>query len=68
MNRQTLGLRVAGTVFGIVAAGHLLRLATRAEVVIAGWDVPLVINALGMLIAGGLCIWLWRLSRQGGRS
>ena len=58
LTRQTLGLRVAGTVFGIVAAGHLVRLAARAEVVIAGWEVPLAINALGLLIAGGLCIWL----------
>jgi len=64
MSRQTLGLRVAGTVFGIVAAGHLLRLATRAEVAIAGWAVPPAVNALGLLISGGLCIWLWRLSRQ----
>jgi hypothetical protein len=64
MSREILALRVASTVFGIVAAGHLLRLATRAEVVIAGWEVPLAVNALGVLIAGGLCIWLWRLSRQ----
>ncbi len=64
MNRQTLGLRVAGTVFGIVAAGHLLRLATRVDIAIAGWEVPLGVNALGVLIAGGLCIWLSRLSRQ----
>ena len=62
--QQTFALRVAGTVFGIVAAGHLLRLATRANIVIAGWEVPLGLNALGALIAGGLCIWLWRLSRQ----
>ena len=64
MSRQTLGLRVAGTVFGIVAAGHLLRLVTRVDIAIAGWEVPLGINALGVLIAGGLCLWLWRLSRQ----
>jgi hypothetical protein len=64
MSRQTLGLRVAGTVFAIVAAGHLLRLATRADIAIAGWEVPLAINALGLVISGGLCIWLWRLSRQ----
>ena len=56
MTRQTLGLRVAGTVFGIVAAGHLLRLATRVDIVIAGWEVPMGVNALGVLIAGGLCI------------
>ena len=64
LTRQTLGLRVASAVFGIVAAAHLLRLATRAELVIAGWEVPLRVNALGVLIAGGLCIWLWRLSRE----
>jgi len=64
VSRQTLGLRVAGAVFGIVAAGHLLWLATRADIAIAGWAVPLAINALGLLISGGLCIWLWRLSRQ----
>jgi hypothetical protein len=60
---QTLGLRVAGTVFGIVAAGHLLRLVTRVDIAIAGWEVPLAINALGALVAGGLCVWLWRLAR-----
>jgi hypothetical protein len=37
MSQRTLGLRVAGTVFGVVAAGYF---------------------------AGGLCIWLWRLSRE----
>ena len=63
MSRQSLGLRLASTIFGIVAAAHLLRLATRAELVIAGWEVPLRVNALGVLIAGGLCVWLWRLSR-----
>ena len=62
MSRQKLGLRVAGTVFGIVAAGHLLRLATRVDIVIAGSEVPLLVNALGFLIAGGLCIWFCRLS------
>jgi hypothetical protein len=64
MSQQTLGLRVASTIFGIVAAGHLLRLATRSEIVVAGWEVPLLVNAVGVLIAGGLCIWLWRLSQQ----
>ena len=64
MSRQSLGLRVASMVFGIVAAGHLLRLATGAEIVIAGWEVPVVVNLLGAVIAGGLCIWLWRLSRR----
>jgi hypothetical protein len=65
MSQQTLGLRVASTVFGIVAAAHALRLATRAELVIAGWEVPFGVNVLGLLIAGSLCVWLWRLSGRG---
>ena len=46
MSRQTLGLRVAGAVFGIVAAGHLLWLATRADIAIAGWAVPVALVAV----------------------
>jgi hypothetical protein len=63
MNPRTLGLRVAGTVFGIVALVHLARLLAHVEVVIAGWPMPLWMNVLGAVVTGALCIWLWRLSR-----
>jgi hypothetical protein len=63
MKSQILGLRVASTVFGLVCLGQLLRLATRAEVVVAGNRLPLWLSALAVVIAGGLSIWLWRLSR-----
>jgi hypothetical protein len=62
MNSQILGLRIAGTIFGLMCLGQLLRLAARAEVVVAGHDVPLWPSVLGVLIAGGLSIWLWKLS------
>jgi hypothetical protein len=64
MNLQTLGLRVAGTVFGVVSAVHLLRLVTRADVVIAGWPMPLWMNVAGCVITAGLCAWLWRLAAR----
>jgi hypothetical protein len=62
MKSQILGLRVAGTIFGLACLGQLLRLATRAEVVVAGNRLPLWLSALAVVIAGGLSLWLWKLS------
>lgn len=62
MNNQTLGLRAAGTIFGLVALAHLLRLVTWTEVMIAGHPVPFWPSALAALAAGGLSLWLWKLS------
>ena len=62
MSSHILGLRVAGTVFGLMAVGQLIRLATRAEVRVAGWFVPFWLSGLAILVAGGLSCWLWRLS------
>jgi len=62
MKSQTLGLRVAGAFFALFCLGHLLRLVTRADVIIAGYQMPLWINIVGVLIAGALSLWMWRLS------
>lgn len=62
MNSQILGLRVAGTIFGVVCIAQLLRLVTRSEVTIAGYPIPLWPSAIACVIAGGLCLWLWKLS------
>ena len=62
MNSQVTGLRVAGTIFGVVSAVHLLRLLTRVDVVIAGWPMPLWMNIAGCIVTAGLCVWLWRLA------
>jgi len=64
MKSQILGLRVAGTVFALVCLGHLLRVITRADVLIAGRQIPVWVNVLGVLIAGGLSLWMWRLSSR----
>ena len=63
MSSQILGLRVAGTVFGLMCLAQLLRLVTRAEVLVAGHQMPLWPSALAVVIAGGLSLWLWKLSR-----
>jgi hypothetical protein len=62
MNSQTLGLRVAGIFFAIFALGHLLRLITQAEVLVAGNQIPMWVSVVALIVAGGLSLWLWRLS------
>jgi hypothetical protein len=63
MNSQILGLRVAGTLFGLGCLGQLLRLVARVEVLVAGHQVPLWPSAIAVVIAGGLSVWLWKLSK-----
>lgn len=67
MNSKDIGLRVAGTIFGIVALVHLWRLLTGFDAVVAGWQVPLWVNGLGAAVTGALCLWLWRLSVRSDR-
>jgi len=62
MNSQILGLRVAGTIFGLMCLAQLLRLVTRVEIFVAGHQIPLWPSALGVVIAGGLSLWMWKLS------
>ena len=62
MNSQVVGLRVAGAIFGLISLGHLLRLLTQVEVLVAGHPIPLWLNAIGFVFAGGLSLWLWKLS------
>lgn len=62
MNSQTLGLRVAGVVFGLLCLAQLSRLAIRPEILVAGHQVPLWPSSLALVILGGLSLWMWKLS------
>jgi hypothetical protein len=64
MKSQIIGLRVAGTVFALVCLGHLLRIITQVDVLIGGQQIPVWVNVVGVLIAGGLSLWMWRLSAR----
>jgi hypothetical protein len=61
MNSIAIGLRTAATIFGIVCIVQLIRLFSRADVIIAGHNIPLWPSVFAALATGGLCIWLWRL-------
>jgi len=65
MNSKTVGLRVAGVIFGLVCLAQLMRLVTRVEVLVAGRAVPLWPNAVAAIVAGGLCVWMFRLAGSG---
>ena len=63
MKSQIIGLRVAGTVFGMMALAQLVRLVIRPEVLVAGHPMPLWPSALAFVILGGLSLWMWKLAR-----
>ncbi|MEA3186785.1 MAG: hypothetical protein QOD99_615 [Chthoniobacter sp.] len=52
---------IAAALFGVAAIIHLLRLILRFPVVIAGFLVPLWVNAIGLGVAGWLA---WKLSEE----
>ena len=67
MNPQIQGLRVAGAIFALMCLIQLLRLVTRVEVFVDGHQLPLWLSALAVIFAGGLSLWMWKLSRPSTR-
>lgn len=62
MNSASLGLRVAGTIFGLMCLAHLGRLVLQFQVELCGYEVPLWLNGLALVLTGLLSVWLWVLS------
>ena len=62
MNSPTTGLRVASTIFGILAIGHVVRLITHAQVMVGTHTIPMGLSWIAIIVSGILCIWMWRLS------
>ena len=56
-------LQISGTLFGLIAVGHLLRLFRHWPVDLAGYAVPLWVSWIGLLLTGGLSVWALRLVR-----
>jgi len=62
MKSKIIALRLSGTVFGIVALLHLVRILTGIVVMIGDWYLPDWVNIMGFFATGFLAIWLWWLS------
>jgi hypothetical protein len=56
-------LQISGSLFGLIAVGHLLRLLRHWPVYLGGHPVPLWASWFGLLLAGGLSVWAFRLAR-----
>jgi hypothetical protein len=53
--RERTYLLIAGIIFGIVAAAHLVRIFSGADLVIVGWTVPLWLSWVGTAVTAYLC-------------
>jgi len=54
---------IAVGIFVLVALVHVLRLVFGWEVTFRGSIVPMWVSVLGVIIAGGLALLVWRESR-----
>ena len=63
-NRKDLGLKIAGSIFGLVALGHLVRIFLGSVIVIGPLNVPRWASGIAVVVAGVLSVWLFRLSRE----
>ena len=54
-------LAVTGSLFVVLALGHLARLLLAWPAQLAGWSVPLWASLPALLLAAGLAAWAWRL-------
>ena len=55
-------LIVAGCIFGLIALLQIARIAFRWPIRVASFEIPLAASWIAVLIAGGLCIWAFRLA------
>ncbi|HTT58220.1 MAG TPA: hypothetical protein VMF63_13990 [Opitutaceae bacterium] len=62
MNLQSVGLRIASVIFGLVSLGHLLRVFLHLNVTIGGFYVHRWMSAVAVVITALLCVWLWQLA------
>ena len=53
-------LFISGTVFAIVAAGHLIRIVKHSSVMFGEWAVPMSVSWVGLIIAGLLSLWAFK--------
>jgi hypothetical protein len=61
---MTRYLAVSGSVCGLIALLHILRLVRGWPATVADYPVPLWISILAVLLFGGLAAWAFRLSKH----
>ena len=57
-------LWISGSLFGVVAALHVLRLVNGWPFQVGPWVLPVALSWAGAAVAVGLCLWAFRLSAR----
>ena len=55
---------ISGVIFGLVALAHLFRVIYQMPVQVGDWAFPVWLSWGGLVVAGVLCVWAFRLLRQ----
>ena len=51
---------VSGVLFGVIAVLQAVRALNQWPVQVAGFDVPVWVSWVAMVVAGSLCVWAFR--------
>lgn len=62
--KSQLYVMISGTVFGVVALLHLLRLVNHWPFQVGPWFLPVWVSWFGAAVSAGLCLWAFRLSTK----
>jgi len=54
---------IAVVLFALIAVVHLLRLFAGWQVIVVGFSIPVWWSAIGLVVAGGLALMVWREAR-----
>jgi hypothetical protein len=60
-------LLVSAVIFSLVALLHLARIVFGWSAMIGGWSLPMWLNWVGIIVAGALTYFAFRLGRQSAR-
>ena len=55
---------ISGTIFGLVALAHLLRVVYQTPIHVGTWAFPMWLSWVGFVLAGVLSVWAFRLLRR----
>ncbi len=62
MTSQIMGLRVAGTLFGLMGLAQLGRLVFRPDVMVSGHEFPLWPSVIALVVLGTMSAWMFAVS------
>ncbi|MFL6516283.1 MAG: hypothetical protein ACJ8M1_14780 [Chthoniobacterales bacterium] len=66
MTGPRFALQVAGVLFGVFSAAHIVRLIANVDVRIAGRRIPMWPSVIAAVLAAALAIWFYILTKGSG--